>query len=56
MWWDNVPEDAKELMAPPVEGDAAKKIAAMTNPWALEATRKDIQLLILEKERREEEV
>ena len=56
MWWDNVPDDAKALMAPPIDADAEKKRAKeMTNPWAMDATRKDIQLLKLEKERREEE-
>lgn len=56
MWWDNVPDDAKALMAPSIDADAEKKRAKeMTNPWAMDATKKDIQLLKLEKERREEE-
>ena len=55
MWWDNVPEDAKELMAPALNEDTAKKMSRMTNPWAVDATMKDIALLKLEKERREEE-
>lgn len=56
MWWDNVPDDAKALMAPPIDADAEKKRAKeITNPWAMDATKKDIQLLKLEKERREEE-
>jgi hypothetical protein len=55
MWWGNVPDDAKELMAPPVDAGTAKKMAGMTNPWAVEATRKDIELLKMEKDRREEE-
>jgi hypothetical protein len=55
MWWDNVPEDAKELMAPAVNEDTARKVNKMTNPWALDALTKDIALFRLEKERREEE-
>jgi hypothetical protein len=56
MWWDNVPDDAKALMAPPVDADAEKKRAKeMTNPWAVDATKKDISLMKLEKERKEEE-
>jgi hypothetical protein len=55
MWWDNVPDSAKELMAPPVDAETAKNMAKMVNPWAADATLKDIQLLTMEKERREEE-
>jgi hypothetical protein len=56
MWWDNVPESARDLMAPPVDAEGhKKKQAATTNPWAVEATLRDIQLMKLEKEKREEE-
>ena len=55
MWWDNVPEDAKDLMAPAVTAETGAKMGQMTNPWAVAATLKDIELLKLEKERREEE-
>ena len=55
MWWDNVPEHAKDLMAPAVTAETGAKIGKMTNPWAVAATMKDIELLKLEKERREEE-
>jgi hypothetical protein len=55
MWWDNVPDSAKDLMAPAVDEQTAKKMTKMTNPWALDITTKDIALMQLEKERREEE-
>lgn len=42
-------------MAPPVTKEMAAKVAKVKNPWAVEATLKDIELLKLEKERREEE-
>lgn len=47
--------DAKDLMAPPVTKEMAAKVATTKNPWAAEATMKDIELLKLEKQRREEE-
>lgn len=42
-------------MAPPVTKEMAAKMSKPKNPWAYEATRKDIELLKLEKDRREEE-
>lgn len=42
-------------MAPPVTKEMAAKVAKTKNPWAYEATLKDIELLKLEKQRREEE-
>lgn len=41
-------------MAPPVTKEMAAKFKPK-NPWAYEATKKDIELLKLEKQRREEE-
>lgn len=52
---DGKPSDAKELMAPPVTKEMASKLSKTKNPWAVEATKKDIELLKLEKARREEE-
>ncbi|WVQ84579.1 hypothetical protein IAT38_006733 [Cryptococcus sp. DSM 104549] len=53
MWWDNVPDDAKDLMAPPVDKDKLK--ATMKNPWQAEMLEKDIQLLKIAKRQKAEE-
>ena len=45
--------DAAALMAPPL--DPSKAAALMKNPWASEMVSKDIELLKLEKRKREEE-
>nr|XP_019001297.1 uncharacterized protein I203_06002 [Kwoniella mangroviensis CBS 8507]OCF64758.1 hypothetical protein I203_06002 [Kwoniella mangroviensis CBS 8507] len=53
LWWDNVPDDAADLMAPPLDKDKLK--ATMKNPWATEMIEKDIQLLKIAKAQKEEE-
>ncbi|WVQ77470.1 hypothetical protein IAR50_007156 [Cryptococcus sp. DSM 104548] len=53
MWWDNTPDDAKDLMAPPLDKDKLK--ATMKNPYQLEMLEKDIQLLKIAKRQKEEE-
>ncbi|ODN89213.1 hypothetical protein L198_06536 [Cryptococcus wingfieldii CBS 7118] len=53
MWWDNVPDDAKDLMAPPLDKDKLK--AAMKNPYQTEMLEKDIQLFKIAKRQKEEE-
>ncbi|RSH91363.1 hypothetical protein EHS25_009662 [Saitozyma podzolica] len=53
MWWDNVPEDATDLMAPRLEADKLK--AMMKNPWAAEMLQKEVELLKLAKKQKEEE-
>ncbi|WVO15062.1 hypothetical protein L204_102706 [Cryptococcus depauperatus] len=53
MWWDNVPDDAKDLMAPPI--DKSKLKASLKNPWQMEMLKKDIQLLKIAKTQKEEE-
>ncbi|KAL7419177.1 hypothetical protein Q5752_006014 [Cryptotrichosporon argae] len=53
MWWDNVPEDAKDLMAPPVDPKKAKQ--TVINPYIVEMIGQDIELLKLRKQQREED-
>ncbi|AFR97166.2 hypothetical protein C343_05301 [Cryptococcus neoformans C23] len=53
MWWDNVPDDAKDLMAPPIDKDKLK--ASLKNPWQAEMLEKDIELLKLAKKQKAEE-
>ncbi|OCF42229.1 hypothetical protein I317_03964 [Kwoniella heveanensis CBS 569] len=53
LWWDNVPDDAADLMAPPIDKDKMKAI--MKNPWQAEMLEKDIQLLKIAKQQKEEE-
>jgi len=45
--------DTSSLMAPPVGPDKAR--ALMKNPWASKIIEKDIELLKLEKHKKEEE-
>nr|XP_018261026.1 uncharacterized protein I303_06743 [Kwoniella dejecticola CBS 10117]OBR83184.1 hypothetical protein I303_06743 [Kwoniella dejecticola CBS 10117] len=53
LWWDNVPDDAADMMAPPIDKEKLK--ATMKNPWAGEMIEKDIQLLKIAKRQKEEE-
>ncbi|KAK4684766.1 hypothetical protein P7C73_g5404, partial [Tremellales sp. Uapishka_1] len=53
MWWNNIPDDAKDLMAPPI--DPAKQKEMMKNPWKADMVGKDIELLKLKKQQKEEE-
>ncbi|ORX35375.1 hypothetical protein BD324DRAFT_93915 [Kockovaella imperatae] len=53
LWWDNVPDDAEQLMAPPV--DPANVRSLMKNPYALDMIEKDLELLKLQRQRKEEE-
>ncbi|WWC91841.1 uncharacterized protein L201_006788 [Kwoniella dendrophila CBS 6074] len=52
-WWDNVPDDAADLMAPPLDKD--KLEATLKKPWASEMLEKDIQLLKIAKRQKDEE-
>ncbi|KIR41344.1 hypothetical protein I307_04426 [Cryptococcus deuterogattii 99/473] len=53
MWWDNIPDDAKDLMAPPIDKDKLK--ASLKNPWQAEMLEKDIELLKIAKKQKAEE-
>ena len=53
MWWNHVPTDAGDLMAPPVDPRDARKLAK--NPWAAEMVGREIDTLKLERKLKGEE-
>ncbi|RXK35953.1 hypothetical protein M231_06776 [Tremella mesenterica] len=53
LWFNNVPDDAADLMAPPVDPDKVRSLTK--NPWAGEMIEKEIELYKLKKRKIEEQ-